>query len=179
MGIRRGFRVAFSAGAGAATADLIYATVAVVAGTFLVSILEPYSQVLHFASACALILIGVWLLYRGIRHSHTSTASQTFSTLSCSRTYTMVLGLTLLNPVTVTYFTTLILGLKTASSSDTLTSFVFVAGAFLASFSWQTFLSSISGLAHKRFPAVLQTATFAAGNVMIIALGFAILFRLI
>ena len=91
----------------------------------------------------------------------------------------MVLGLTLLNPVTVTYFTTLILGLKAVSSSDTVTSFVFVAGAFLASLSWQTFLSSMSGLAHKRFPAALQTATFAAGNTMIIALGVAILFGLI
>lgn len=91
----------------------------------------------------------------------------------------MVLGLTLLNPVTITYFTTLILGLKAASSSDTLTSLVFVAGAFLASFSWQTFLSGMSGLAHKRFPAALQTATFAAGNIMIIALGVAILFGLI
>ena len=91
----------------------------------------------------------------------------------------MVLGLTLLNPVTITYFTTLILGLKEASSSDPLTSFAFVIGAFLASFSWQTLLSGTSGLAHKRFPLALQTATFAAGNVMIIALGLAILFGLI
>ena len=171
--------MAFFAGLGAASADLIYATIAVVAGAFLVSILKPYSQVLHFASACGLILIGVWLLHRGLGHSQTDTASPTLSSPSCSRTYTMVLGLTLLNPVTITYFTTLILGLKATSSTDTLTSLAFVAGAFLASFSWQTFLSGISGLAHRRFPAALQTVTFAAGNVMIIALGVAILFGLI
>jgi arginine exporter protein ArgO len=95
--------------------------------------------------------------------------------LGCFRTYTMVLGLTLLNPVTITYFTTLILGLKAASSSDMLTSLVFVIGAFLASLSWQTFLSGMSGLAHRRFPAALQAATFAVGNMMIIAFGVAIL----
>jgi len=178
LGIRRGFRVAFCAGAGAASADLIYATIAVIAGTFLVSTLEPYSSVLHFASAFGLILIGVWLLYRGLRHSRPDTTSPTFSSLGCSRAYTMVLGLTLLNPVTITYFTTLILGLKATSSGGTVTSLVFVAGAFLASFSWQSFLSGMSGLAHKRFSARLQTATFAAGNVMIIALGVAILFGL-
>ena len=150
-----------------------------VAGTFLVSILAPYSLVLHFASACGLILIGVWLLCRGLRHSRTDEANPTLSSLSCARTYSMVLGLTLLNPVTITYFTTLILGLKVASSGDTLTSLAFVIGAFLASLSWQTFLSGTSGLAHKRFPSSLQSVTFAAGNIMVIALGVAILFRLI
>jgi hypothetical protein len=69
----------------------------------------------------------------------------------------------------------LILGLKAASSNDVLTSLAFVIGAFLASLSWQTFLSGMSGLAHRRFPATLQTATFAIGNIMIIAFGVAIL----
>jgi threonine/homoserine/homoserine lactone efflux protein len=179
LGIRRGFSVAFCAGAGAASADLIYASVAVIAGTFLMSILEPYSQLLSIASACALILIGLWLLCRGFRHAHTDSASQTLMSQGCSRIYTMVLGLTLLNPVTITYFTTLILGLKAASSGDMLTSIAFVIGAFLASLSWQTFLSGMSGLAHRRFPAALQTATFAVGNIMIIAFGVAILFGIL
>jgi arginine exporter protein ArgO len=91
----------------------------------------------------------------------------------------MVLGLTLLNPVTVTYFTTLILGLKTAGSDSPLNSLLFVVGAFLASFSWQTFLASISGLAHRRFLPILQTATFAVGNLMIIAMGIAVFLGLL
>jgi arginine exporter protein ArgO len=91
----------------------------------------------------------------------------------------MLLGLTLLNPVTVTYFTTLMLGLKEASSNNPLNSFLFVAGAFLASFSWQTFLASISGLAHRRFSQTLQKGTFAVGNFLIIVIGIAILLGLI
>jgi arginine exporter protein ArgO len=179
LGIRRGFSVAFCAGAGAATADLIYATIAVIAGAFLVSILAPYSSILHVASACALITIGTLLIYRGLRHSPTNTERSAFTSKSSPQIYAMLLGLTLLNPVTVTYFTTLMLGLKEASSDNPLNSFLFVAGAFLASLSWQTFLASISGLAHKRFSQTLQKGTFAVGNLLIIVIGIAILLGLI
>jgi arginine exporter protein ArgO len=179
LGIRRGFTTAFCAGAGAASADLIYATIAVVAGTILVSILAPFSGILHTASACGLILIGVWLLYRGFQHSHAQENRLAISSEGYSRIYTMVLGLTLLNPVTVTYFTTLILGLKATTSESPLSSFLFVAGAYLASLSWQTLLAIVSGLAHRRFPQVVQTATFAVGNLMIIAIGIAMLVGLI
>jgi arginine exporter protein ArgO len=174
LGIRRGFAVAFCAGAGAASADLIYATVAVLAGTFIVSILTPYSAILRIASASGLILLGMWLLYRGARRAGTDTHHSAPLERNCFRMYTMVLALTLLNPVTVTYFTTLILGMEAVSSENLPTAFLFVAGAFLASFSWQTFLAGISGLAQRRFPPVLRTATFAIGNLMIITMGIAI-----
>ena len=174
LGINRGFTYAFSAGAGAASADLIYATIAVVAGTVLVSILAPYSEILRIVSAFGLISIGVWLLYRGVRHSHTNKDRLAVRSNGYSRTYTMVLGLTILNPVTITYFTTLILGLKATGSSGTVESFLFIAGAFLASLSWQAFLAGVSGLVHTRFPKALQTVTFAIGNIMIIAIGIAI-----
>ena len=179
LGIRRGFGVAFCAGAGAASADLIYATVAVIAGAFLVSILAPYSGILHVVSACGLIIIGVLLLYRGFRHSRTDRNRSAFSSKGCPQTYAMLLGLTLLNPVTVTYFTTLILGLKAPSSDNAFDSFLFVAGAFLASLSWQTFLGGISGLAHRRSSPTLQKGTFALGNLIIIVIGMAILLGLI
>jgi arginine exporter protein ArgO len=177
LGIQRGFSVAFCAGAGAASADLFYAMIAVLAGTLLVSILEPFSGLLRIASACGLILIGVWLLARALLRKDRNHLA--LSTRGSLHTYTMVLGLTLVNPVTVTYFTTLILGLKATSSDSPLDSLLFVVGAFLASFSWQTLLAAISGLAHRRFPISVQTATFAIGNLMIIMIGIAIFLGLI
>lgn len=90
----------------------------------------------------------------------------------------MVLGLTLLNPVTVTYFTTLILGIGAGFSHSPIDAILFVSGAFLSSLSWQSLVASISGLAHKRLSVRAQAVTFAAGNFVIIALGIAILLGL-
>jgi arginine exporter protein ArgO len=177
LGLCRGFRIAFSAGVGAASADLIYATIAAVAGTFLVSVLTPYASILRLGSALGLIAMGAWLLYHG-RNVSDRTNKSRFGGTSCPQTYGMVLGLTILNPVTVTYFTTLILGMRAESSQSVVNAILFVSGAFLASLSWQTLLAAIGGVAHKRLPAKVQVATFAIGNSVIVALGVAILLGL-
>lgn len=177
LGLRRGFWTALSGGAGAASADLIYATVAALAGTFLVSILAPFASILRFVSGLILIAIGVWFLYRG-RSSSNSGDKPKMSALSCSRTYTMFLGLTVLNPLTVTYFTTLILGMGANSPLSWDGVALFVSGAFLASLSWQSLLAAISGLAHTRLSAKMQAVTFTVGNCVIVALGIAILLGL-
>ena len=176
LGLRRGFRVAFSAGVGAASADLIYATVAAFAGTLLVSLLVPFATILRIGSGVGLIALGAWLLYRG-RNSSNRAHKARLRTTSCPQTYGTVLGLTLLNPVTVTYFTTLILGMQAASPSF-VNSILFIAGAFIASLSWQSFLASISGIAHKHVSAKLQLATFTVGNFVIMGFGVAILLGL-
>lgn len=176
LGLRRGFRVAFSAGVGAASADLVYATVAAFAGTLLVSLLTPFAPILRIGSGVGLIALGAWLLYHG-RSSSNRAHKARLRTTTCLQTYGTVLGLTLLNPVTVTYFTTLILGMQAASPSF-VNSIFFIAGAFIASLSWQSFLASISGIAHKHVPAKLQLATFTVGNFVIMAFGVAILLGL-
>lgn len=172
LGIGRGFSTAFSAGAGTATADLIYATIASTAGAFLVSVLAPYAQTVRTVSAIVLIGFGVWLLYNGLRGRK---RSKEVSAMSRIDTYGMFLGLTLLNPVTVAYFTTLILGLRVGAAASPIDIFLFVIGAFSASFSWQTLLALISGLAHKRLSPKLQSVTFAFGNCVVILLGILIL----
>ena len=176
LGIRRGFSTAFSAGAGTASADLIYATIASTAGTFLVSVLAPYAHALRIGSAIVLVGFGVWLLYHGLRGRNER--NKQLTPVSCLDTYVMFLGLTLLNPVTVAYFTTLIVGLRTGSAVSVTDIFLFVIGAFLSSLSWQTFLASISGLTHKRLSPKLQSATFAIGNCVVILLGILILIGL-
>jgi arginine exporter protein ArgO len=173
LGLHRGFKVALSAGAGAASADLIYATVAVIAGTLAIAAIAPFAFVIRLASGICLVGIGAWLLFQqatGSSHIH----KPALKAVSCPQTYGMVLGLTLLNPVTITYFTTLMLGMQAVSGSSS-TPILFVLGAFLASLSWQGILAAISGLAHRRLSAKAQYATFAVGNCVIIGLGVAIL----
>jgi arginine exporter protein ArgO len=173
LGIRRGFWVAFSAGAGAASADLIYASIASIAGTFLVSILKPVSFWVHLVSGLVLIAIGLWLfLHRKPARRHAKILSGSSSRL---KAYVMILGLTILNPLTVTYFTTLILGLRINIATTPADTFLFVSGAFLASLSWQTLIASLGGFAHQRLSVTAQSAMFTIGNTIIILLGVLIL----
>jgi len=175
LGLRHGFWTALSAGAGAATADLIYATIAALAGTLMVSILAPFSSILRTVSALGLIVLGAWLLYHGRNISEHNRKSG-FGTMNCPQTYGLVLGLTLLNPVTVAYFTTLILGMGTDFSKTSASAILFILGVFLAS--WQSFLATISGIVHRNLTAKVQAVTFAIGNLVIIGLGISILLGL-
>jgi len=174
LGIRRGFRIAFCGGLGAASADLVYATVAALAGTFLVSILAPIAPLIRTFSAFALIAIGVWLFYQG-RQSRRSEEIERRDSSSGLSVYGLIFGLTLLNPITVTYFTTLILGLRTSIASSSADVMLFVIGTFVASLSWQTLLACVSGLSHKHLSPRIQAATFAIGNSVVIMLGVLIL----
>ncbi len=107
-GLRRGFRVAAAAGAGAATVDLIYAMAAVFVGAAIVTTLGPV--LVPFRLAAAAMLIG--LAVRGLLQLHRRRVeAATDDTRSVVRTYLLFVGLTLLNPATVAYFVTLAIGL--------------------------------------------------------------------
>ena len=58
-GIRCGFRCAASAGAGAATADLLYAALAVAGGVGIASSIRSIDEPLRYVSAAVLVLIAV------------------------------------------------------------------------------------------------------------------------
>ena len=173
LGIRRGFSLAFCAGAGAASADLVYATLAALAGSVLVSILRPYAATIHTVSALVLILLGLLLLYSSSKQKDERLKGLHVSTRLSA--YFFVFGLTLLNPLTVAYFTTLILGLRSnfAGSVDYVVSFV--SGAFLASLSWQSVVASIGGFGHERLSPKVRLVTLAVGNSMIVMMGVLLL----
>jgi len=174
LGIRRGFSVAFCAGAGAASADLVYATIAALGGTFLVSILRPYSSIIHTVSALALIALGIWLLYVGRKARGVEKVGD-FRVSTRSGAYGMILGLTLLNPLTVVYFTTLILGLRSNIGGSPENVVLFVSGAFLASLSWQSTVACIGGFGHERLSPKLRLITFTVGNSIVVLLGVLLL----
>ena len=173
LGIRRGFSVAFCAGAGAASADLIYATLASLGGTFLVSILRPYAPIVHTASALVLIALGLWLLYMSL--GNRGRKVKDFRVSTRLEAYGFVFGLTLLNPLTIAYFTALILSLRSniAGSPEDVVSFV--SGAFLASLSWQSLVASVGGFAHERLSPNLRLITFAVGSSIIVLMGVLLL----
>jgi len=172
MGMRCGFKIGFSAGAGAATADLIYAIIAVVAGTALADLLVPIAPWLRFFSGLLLLGMGIWGLWKGLKHANKD--SETAEVCGPVRMFGQFLGITIVNPLTIVYFVALILG----SNSTALTladRTTFILGVGIASLSWQTLLAGIGALGHHQLSPRFQVFAIIFGNTVIILLGLRIL----
>jgi len=175
VGIRCGFRCAFFAGAGAATADLIYATLAVVGGVSLTTVVAPIQEPLRIISAVVLVLIAI-LGLRKARRRRPPPAEFVFpDRRELAGTYARFLGLTVINPATVVYFAAFIVGLGVARDMTPAQEALFVTGAFLASLSWQTLLAGVGAFAGHRLPHKTQTAAIIAGNILILIIAGLIL----
>ncbi len=177
-GLRRGFQMGFMAGSGAATADFVYASLAAVAGGMLAVLLAPFALELRVASGLVLIVLGgygVWQLRR------TAQSQEAKPTIHHGhwRTYGQFLGLTLLNPLTVAYFSALILGMEAGATITLGTRVAFVTGAGLASLSWQTLLAGVGSLGHRRLSPRFQMLSSMIGNLIVIGFGARILLRLL
>ncbi|MGB6420693.1 MAG: LysE family transporter, partial [Anaerolineales bacterium] len=170
-----GFRVGFAAGAGAATVDLLYATLAVVAGAAIVTILEPIALELRLVSGLVLIALAVYGLWRGLKR--TNSKEDALRGCSALKTYTQFVVITFVNPLTVVYFTALILGRGSYAGMTLADQIAFVIGAGLASLSWQTLLAGLGGLGRERLSPRFQYIAVILGNLIILALGVAILLR--
>ena len=177
LGIQRGFSMAICGAAGAASADLVYATTAVFAGIVIAGVLLPFVRPLHYLSGGVLILIGLWLMYERRHRSVVESDGRNLSSRNYIQTYSMLLGLTLLNPIT--YFTALILGLQTAESQPFVDQWFFVVGVFSASLSWQTLLAGVGALARKRVSPRFREMTQVVGSLLVVGLGVAILLGLL
>jgi len=171
VGIRRGFRPAFLAGAGAATADLLYAAVAVVGGAALAGAIEPIGGRIRVVSGLVLALIAVLGMIRVVR-AEEPPPSELPRSGDLALTYGRFLGLTIINPTTVVYFAAVIIGLGVAEGMTAGDGAVFVAGAFLASLSWQTVIAAAGAIVGRRLRAEWMTAVSVLGNLVI--LGFAV-----
>jgi len=168
-GLRQGFGSAVWAGAGAATADLIYASLAAMAGSALSERMTSIQGEVRIISGLVLLLIAARSLLRVWRGGNGSLISQTATP---GAIYLRLVGLTLANPMTIAYFSALILGEGTSFAPTTSNRMGFVAGAALASLSWQTFLAGIGAIAHHRLPPRLGRVAGWMGSLIIA--GFAI-----
>jgi arginine exporter protein ArgO len=168
LGIRRGFAVGAAAGAGAASADGIYATVAMIAGGAVAGVVEPIEGPLRIVAAGALIAVALRGFLRLLSGARGAPGSSDLPR-NLVATYLRFLAITLLNPMTVVYFAALSLGLPAVSGSgEAAGRAAFVVGAFGASLSWQLLLAGLGALAHRRLPARFQLGISLLGNVLIV-----------
>ena len=174
--MRRGFRLGFAAGAGAATVDFVFASLASLAGQTLAPVLAPLGPAMRLVSALVLVGLGGYGLWRAWRAGLSTTVSVAVGAEGGLRTYFKFVALTLLNPATIAYFAALILGQNARAPLSAVERVWFVFGVWLASFAWQTFLAWLGALAHRRLSPRVQRWTSGLGNVMVIALGVRLLF---
>jgi threonine/homoserine/homoserine lactone efflux protein len=174
-GMRRGFRIAAAAGAGAATADGAYALLASGFGTALAGVVEPILRPVRIVAVIALVAIAI----RGLLSIRGGSGAGRSDPLPASRlgTYLRLLGLTLLNPATVVYFAALILALP-AVGTEPAERMAFVAGVFISSLSWQELLAAVGAVAHRRLPPAAQVAASVSGNLVVLGFAAAIAYGL-
>jgi threonine/homoserine/homoserine lactone efflux protein len=169
VGIRCGFWCAASAGAGAATADLLYSVLAVVGGAALASTIDSLGAPFRLVSAGVLAVLAVRGLL-GARREPAPADAPLPSRGELVLTYTKFLGLTIVNPLTVVYFAAVVLGLGLADDLTTPELALFAAGAFLASLSWQTLLAGVGAAARHRLPRRFTTGAAIVGNLLVLGM---------
>ncbi len=165
---RESLRRGLAAGLGAATADVTYATVAVVAGSALSPALLGFKTALHIIGGSVLLVVA----FRGLRSALKSseTAAVSPRPTAPAVTYLRFVGLTLINPLTIIYFSSVVLGNQTAMRGAYAAAFV--GGVALASASWQTLLAASGALLGRTLVdrARLTAAVVGYGLILLIAL---------
>jgi threonine/homoserine/homoserine lactone efflux protein len=172
--IRCGFTIGFMAGAGAATADLLYAILASVAGTALTAFPEPVASPLRMLGGLVLIGLASWGLWKGLKRRNEP--EKTAEARAPLMMYAQFVGITIINPLTVVYFTAFILGRgPSAYQYSLMANLLFVLGVVLASLSWQTLLAALGGVAGSRLSRRFRLLATILGNLLVFALGARIL----
>ena len=108
---RTSARVGAAGALGVASADGLYALIAVIGGAALTGVIARVAGPLRWASAVVLLVLAGRIAWSAIRdHRSGELAESADSTTTAGRAFASLLGITLLNPVTVLYFSALVLG---------------------------------------------------------------------
>lgn len=162
LSVRTSLRVGAAAALGVATADGLYAAVAVLGGAAVAAVVAPVAGPLRVVAAVVLLALAVhggWRTWRSRPPSGGSGSAGPGSAGPGSagpgsggpgsgrgmdtppRAFAGVLALTLLNPATVVYFAALVLGRADVARAAPAAAALFVLGAFVASASWQLLIA--------------------------------------
>ena len=140
---RTSFRTGAFAALGVATADVVYALIAVCGGAALAPALRPVTQPLRWGSAVVLIALAAYGTVTAVRRyrERRDDAAADRPASGAVRAYLGMWGMTMMNPLTIVYFTALVLGRQAAAAPSIADQAVFVAAVFAASASWQLVLA--------------------------------------
>lgn len=168
---RTSFRVGASAALGVATADGLYALAAVAGGAALSRAVAPAAGPLRSLAAVILLGMAIRTAVRALRHRGTQEGPARDVMGRPGRAYLAFLGLTLVNPWAVLYFSALVLaGGAGPPGAGAAGSAAFVAAVVTASASWQLFLAAggavlgrtLTGSRGRVVTALLSAAVISA-----------------
>jgi arginine exporter protein ArgO len=176
LAARTSLRVGAAAALGVATADGLYAAVAVTGGTALASLLTPIATPLRWSAAVVLVCLATTTAFIALRSYRTpaeATDRAADGTLTTpAGAFGGVLALTLLNPLTVVYFGALVLARRANGDLPPAEAVAFVLGAFLASAGWQLLIvagGSLVGRVLTGRRGRLVTALASAALIAVLA----------
>ncbi len=141
---RSSLRVGAAGALGVATADGLYAASAMIGGAALAALIRPAAEPLRWIAAAVLLVLAVKITIGAVRRHRAELSTPVAADLAvptAPRAYLTLLGMTLVNPLTVLYFTALIIGLDPAAIGSPLGKIIFVVGAGTASAAWQLLLA--------------------------------------
>jgi arginine exporter protein ArgO len=164
--------VAASAGLGIATADGLYALVAVIGGGAAALVIRPVATPLAVVAAIVLIGLAVRTAVLAVRNfrAPSTGGSQTAPPSGPLRAYLGFLGVTVLNPTTVIYFVALVLGGH--GGFGLADGIGFGLAAFVASCSWHVLLAAGGRLVGRVLTSRrgrLITALMSSAVIMVLA----------
>ncbi|MFF6774279.1 LysE family transporter [Streptomyces sp. NPDC012637] len=142
---RTDWRTGAAAALGVATADGVYALLAVAGGSVLVPLLAPVTTPLRWVSAVVLVVLAVRAAataVRAYRGGELASRDDGAAGPGPGRAYLTFLGITVLNPMTVIYFAALVLATGPDAPSSGAERTVYVLAALAASASWQLLLAT-------------------------------------
>ncbi|MCX4982535.1 LysE family transporter [Streptomyces sp. NBC_00572] len=177
---RTGWRTGGGAALGVATADGVYALLAVAGGSALVPLLTPVMTPLRWASAVVLVVLAVRAAHVALAAYRTGgLASRDDGTeLTPARAYLTFLGITILNPMTVIYFAALILATGPSAPATLPDRIAFVVAAAVASASWQLLLALGGTLLGRTLTGSRgRLATVLASSTLIVVLAVRLVAR--
>ncbi|MFD7963618.1 LysE family transporter [Streptomyces zaomyceticus] len=177
---RAGWRTGAGAALGVATADGVYALLAVAGGSALVPLLAPVMDPLRWASAVVLVVLAVRAAHVALSAYRTGgLASRDDGTaLTPGRAYLTFLGITILNPMTVIYFAALILATGPSAPATLPDRTAFVLAALVASASWQFLLALGGTLLGRTLTGVRgRLVTALASSTLIVVLAVRLVAR--
>jgi threonine/homoserine/homoserine lactone efflux protein len=133
-------RTGLAGAMGTATADGLYALIAALTGAALAGLLRPVAGPMRWTAAVVLLALAAKGLADAVRRSLDPGSVRQVEEKRPFSVYLQFLGLTVLNPLTIVYFSALVLALRN-DDWPPMGGLMFVVAAFAASASWQALLA--------------------------------------